>query len=153
MATLPFDPQIDLQALLRDMENIPVNADVPFAEEFQRLIEDGKAWGPQALPGSKLATRLYFAGWSPQQIDEVGLKSKSVLNFRVKHGFTQGGPGRPTTVNVKSITRVTPRKSIPDFVKELEKTKRTLEKTIEEAQAELNVVNEALEVFNKQTTS
>ncbi len=153
MATLPFDPQIDLQELLRDMESIPVDANVPYAEEFKRLIEGGKAWGPQALPESKLATRLYFAGWSPQQIEEVGLKSKSVLNFRVKYGFTQAGPGRPSANSVKPAIKPAPRKSIPDFVKELEKTRRALEQTIETAQAELKVVNEALDVFNKQSTS
>lgn len=154
MATLPFDPSINIGELLGKMEDIPVDASVPYAEDFKRLVKTGEAWGPQASEESKLATRLYYAGWTNQQIDDVGLKSKNVQNFRRKHGHLMGSQGRPPKPyrTVLGHVGLEP-KSNADFVKELEETKRALELTIEKAQAELKVINEALEVFNKQPTS
>lgn len=151
MATLPFDPELDIGELLKEMESIPVDAAVPYSEDFKRLVQSGKAWGPQASAESKLATRLFYAGWTTQQIDQVGLKSKNVENFRRKHKhLVQARPGRPPKLpnSVAEQLNAIP-KSNADFAKELEETRRALEQTIETAQAELKVVNEALELFNK----
>lgn len=95
MATLPFTE--DIEPLLKNMDSIPIDDNVPFADGFKKVMEayEGNPWGPQANPRSKLATRLHFAGWSRQELESVGLKPKDAENFRSKHKLTLSRSGRP----------------------------------------------------------
>lgn len=107
MAALPFTE--DIEDLLRHMEDIPVDGDVRFAQAFMELLKEtgGNPWGPQASERSKLATRLWFAGWSRAQLEQVGLKPKDVENFRRTHGLTAGAVGRPSK-SIKGTSKVPP---------------------------------------------
>lgn len=95
MAAFPFTEEID--HLYQHMDEIPVDGDVRFAQAFMELLSktNGNPWGPQASDRSKLATRLWFAGWTRAQLEQVGLKPKDVENFRRTHGLTAGEAGRP----------------------------------------------------------
>lgn len=95
MAAFPFTES--LEDLLSRMDAIPIDDSVPFADGFKKVMEEhnGHPWGPQATPMSKLATRLHFAGWTNQQLEQVGLKPKDHENFRRKYKLTQRSAGRP----------------------------------------------------------
>ena len=95
MATLPFTE--DIAPLMANMDGIPIDDNVPFADAFKKIMEanEGNPWGPQATEASKLATRLHFAGWSRQELESVGLKPKDAENFRSKHKLTLPRAGRP----------------------------------------------------------
>lgn len=94
-AVFPFTEQIE--HLYERMGDIPVDGNVRFAQEFIGLLAEkgGNPWGPQASPRAKLATRLWFAGWTRAQLVQVGLKPKDVENFRRAHGLTAETAGRP----------------------------------------------------------
>jgi len=100
VATLPFTE--DIEPLLENMDSIPIDDNVPFADGFKKVMEayEGNPWGPQANPRSKLATRLHFAGWSRQELESVGLKPKDAENFRSKHKLTLSRSGRPRNPSI-----------------------------------------------------
>ncbi len=98
MAAFPYPFPGTLEELLEIQETIPIDEEVPFSKRFKELYEEsgGSPWGPQSTDRSKLAIRLWFAGWSRKQIMEIGLDPKHVENFRSNKGLTTGKPGRST---------------------------------------------------------
>lgn len=100
MASLPFTE--DITPLMENMDGIPVDDSVPFSDAFKKILAatEGNPWGPQATEASKLATRLYFAGWSRQELEAVGLKPKDAENFRSKYKLTFSRSGRPRNPSV-----------------------------------------------------
>lgn len=103
MASLPFTE--DIEPLLENMDGIPIDDNVPFSDAFKKVMEatEGNPWGANTTPGSKLATRLHFAGWSRRELEAVGLKPKHVENFRGAHDLTAKRVGRPSKKKSKAI--------------------------------------------------
>lgn len=96
MAAFPYPFPGTLDELLEIQETIPIDDEVPFADRYRELYEEsgGSPWGPQSTDRSKLAIRLWFAGWTRKQIMEIGLDPKHVENFRSNKKLTTGKPGR-----------------------------------------------------------
>lgn len=102
MSIFPFTT--DIEPLLANLDGIPIDPEVQFANEFKALLDGpGELWGPQATGRSKLATRLHFAGWSRAELESVGLKPKDVENFRRKYKLTLGGAGRPKGIPQSTV--------------------------------------------------
>lgn len=107
MAIFPFTEDVD--SLIDGMDAIPIDPEVPCAQKFQEILieHSGNPWGPNATARSKLATRLHFAGWSRQELEQVGLKPKDVENFRQKFGLkvSKRASRRPRNPSVPEGTK------------------------------------------------
>ncbi|WP_085589304.1 hypothetical protein [Pseudomonas sp. B14(2017)] len=96
MPAFPYPFAGTLEELIEIQEQIPIDPDVPFAEEYRAIYRDtnGQPWGEKTSDRSKLAVRLWFAGWPRQGLIDLGLEPKHVENFRSKHRLTTGVRGR-----------------------------------------------------------
>lgn len=161
----PFTLARDLDELLSKMDELPIDESVPFAQDFKNLLATkgaGGLWGPQASDRSKLATRLHFAGWSRQALEELGLKPKDVENFRRKFGLVAKGPGRTKSTKGKPPMgqTVDPVEAIRQKIAEAEGTIQemrevieTAQNRIEECRAELAQHEAALKVYLSEPSS
>lgn len=151
MATFPFTR--DIESLLPDMEAIPIDESVPFADGFKKVMAEteGNPWGPQALPRSKLATRLHFAGWTRQQLEEVGLKPKDVENFRRKYQLTQSRAGRPSgpAMSPEGARWSSAAPTADGFLAGLKERRQLLMAQVDACTEELQRIEEAIRALEK----
>lgn len=161
----PFTLAGNIEELLAKMDELPIDEGVPFADKFKNLLATKGVeglWGPQASERSKLATRLHFAGWTRQELEDYGLKPKDVENFRRKFGMTSHKPGRAKstkgsphvaqTVDPVEAIRLKIREA-EGVIQEMEEVIANAQQRIEECRTELAQHEAALKVYSSGSSS
>ncbi|MHD0644203.1 hypothetical protein ACYPKM_01035 [Pseudomonas aeruginosa] len=149
LAVFPFTEEIE--HLYERMGEIPVDTNVRFAQAFISLLrkKGGNPWGPQATARAKLATRLWFAGWTRSQLAQVGLKPKDVENFRRAHGLTADAAGRPKGSSVAPkkeplVSGQDPISAIKSAAQKLTEKRQALQHKIAEMNNEIGSIDAEL---------
>ena len=152
MPAFPYPFNGTIEELAKIQEEIPIHPAVKGSFEFKRLVDAGEAWGPQASDQSKLATRLWYAGWTRKQLEEFGLKPKDVENWRRYKGLTEAKAGRPSRVYPKfhaDANELSPIGALQARIEWLELRKAKAEEDIKEATETLTECDEEIAKLQK----